>query len=147
MRLGTTASTETAGLLRAAGFAYLEPAVTGLLDPRVDEPTFQERKQAFFDAAGGPVAEVFNCFYPGELKITGPDVDVDALRSYAAIAARRAVELDPMRERALEHIDFLLEMPDPLHDPPPFLDRLMPIIGNAAIARAVRITIAADKHH
>lgn len=93
MRLGLCGGTDRAGAAAAAGFDYLEPAVVDLLDPRVDETTFQARKAAFLAAAGDLKAEVFNCFYPGDLKITGPDVDPMALREYAAIAARRAVEL------------------------------------------------------
>jgi len=93
MRLGACGGTDRAAAYAAAGFDYIEPAVTGLLDPRVDEPTFQERKAVFLAAAGDLAVPVFNCFYPGALKITGPDVDLPALRDYAAIAARRAVEM------------------------------------------------------
>jgi len=93
MRLGACGSVETASALGRAGFEFVEPMVVGLLDPRVDEETFQQRKAAFLEAAGDLRAEAFNCFYPREMRITGPDVNLEALREYAAVAARRAVEI------------------------------------------------------
>ena len=93
MRLGACGGTGEAPAFAEAGFDFIEPRVVTLLDPRADEETFQQRKRAFLAAAGGLKAEAFNCFYPSELRITGPEVDLEGLREYAAVAARRAVEL------------------------------------------------------
>jgi sugar phosphate isomerase/epimerase len=93
MRLGACAGTDALAALTQAGFEYVEPAVVTLLDPRSDEAAWQARKGAFLSAAGGLKAECFANLFPPDLKITGPSADREAVREYAAVAARRAVEV------------------------------------------------------
>ena len=71
-----------------AGLDYLEATVADLLCPRQDAAAFAERLAAA-RAAPAPV-EALNIFLPGELKTTGPDVDLAALDAYVATACRRA---------------------------------------------------------
>jgi len=70
------------------GLDYIEGTVGDLLCPREDESVFAKRLEAVQAAAVRPAAA--NCFLPGDLKTTGPDVDPAAVDAYVAIALRRA---------------------------------------------------------
>ncbi len=71
-----------------AGYDYYEMTVGSLLKPLEDEAAFQEALKSA-QAAGIPCQAV-NVFVPGHLKITGPQVNREALRQYAATAFQRA---------------------------------------------------------
>lgn len=71
-----------------AGFDYWESNVIGILHPREDEDAFQ-RSVAALRSAALP-CPVLNCFIPGDLKITGPAVDGDALDRYMETVLDRA---------------------------------------------------------
>jgi len=74
-----------------SGVEYIEPTVAELLCPKDDEATFGQRLQA---ARSAPLApEAVNCFFPGDLKNTGPDVDADALDAWVETCCRRASEV------------------------------------------------------
>ena len=70
------------------GIDYIEESVGGALCPREDETAF-EACLANCKAAVAPVLAA-NCFLPGDLKSTGPDVDEGALDAYVATAFARA---------------------------------------------------------
>lgn len=72
----------------AEGMTYVEPAVGDLLCPAAAAAAFEERLAAA-QAAGVPT-EAANCFFPGDLKTTGPDVDADALDAWVRTTCRRA---------------------------------------------------------
>lgn len=79
-----------AELAAQASFEYIEGSVEGVLKPR-------EPREAFLKALTDVRAvklpcPVLNCFIPGNLKITGPEVNEDALRTYVATAMERAGE-------------------------------------------------------
>jgi sugar phosphate isomerase/epimerase len=88
MQFGVCGGPELARIARDAGYDYFEWSVVGLLRPREPEAAF-EAALAEARAAGLPFPAV-NVFLPGDLKVTGPAVDSDALRDYAATALRRA---------------------------------------------------------
>ncbi|HUU97865.1 MAG TPA: TIM barrel protein, partial [Phycisphaerae bacterium] len=72
------------------GFDYIEPAVATLLPDKPD----QDFALAASTMAGAKLkAEAFNCFIPGNLKITGPAANLDSLKQYVAVALPRAAKL------------------------------------------------------
>lgn len=70
------------------GLDYIEESVGGALCPRDDDAAF-EAALAKCSAGVAPVIAA-NCFLPGDLKSTGPEVDCDALDAYVATAFARA---------------------------------------------------------
>lgn len=88
MKYGVCGGPETGAAAARAGYDYYEMTVGSLLKPLEDEAAFElalkEAKKA------GIPCEALNVFVPGQLKITGPQVDRQALRQYAATALRRA---------------------------------------------------------
>jgi sugar phosphate isomerase/epimerase len=88
MQLGVCADPQHGPALADAGFAFLELHVQNHLKTLEDEKTFQSELARILDA---PIpAAVANCFVPGNLKITGPDVDMAKLEAYVEIALSRA---------------------------------------------------------
>jgi len=70
------------------GLAYIEPTVAGLLCPAQGEGGFAVNRAA---AEAEPVPpKAVNCFFPGDLKNTGPDVDPDALDAWVERCCRRS---------------------------------------------------------
>ena len=88
MQFGVCASPVDAPWIREAGADFIEAHVQQFLKPaqaswrpavaRTDLPL--------------PIAG-YNCFFPGDLKLTGPNVNVEAIRDYARRACRRAAEM------------------------------------------------------
>jgi len=70
------------------GLDFIEGTVAGLLCPREDEAAFQKIVEAV-RSARLPV-EAANCLIPGDLKTTGPDVNVESVDAYIDIVCRRA---------------------------------------------------------
>ncbi len=82
----------------SAGYRYIEPSVQNLLVPGAPEEAFAARADVM---ASLPVpVPVANLFLPGSLKVVGPDLDMEAVMAYAAVAFRRA------RSIGIEHIVF-----------------------------------------
>jgi sugar phosphate isomerase/epimerase len=73
------------------GLAYVEAHVANFLMPREDAAAFK----ASLDAARAcPVpTRAANCFIPGDLKTTGPDVDAVSVDAYVATAMARAAQV------------------------------------------------------
>lgn len=88
MKYGVCGGPEIALAAKAAGYDYFEWSVGGLLHPREDESIF-EAALAEVKATGFPCPAV-NVFIPGDLKITGENVDFGALEYYVSTAFRRA---------------------------------------------------------
>lgn len=88
MKFGICAGPEMAVIARDAGFDYFEWSVGGLLKPREDESAF-EAALAQARAVGIPCPAV-NVLFPPDLKVTGPQVDMDAIKSYMNTVLRRA---------------------------------------------------------
>ena len=90
MKIGLCATLAEASIASAAGFDYLEENVQNLLVAEQPDEIFASKLKAV-QSAPLPVLAA-NCFLPGALKCTGPDVDPDRLDRYAATAFRRARE-------------------------------------------------------
>jgi sugar phosphate isomerase/epimerase len=78
----------TAAAARQAGYDYLEVNVCTVLRPREGEAEFA-LSLGQLKGCGLPCAAA-NCFLPGDLKVTGPQVDSTALERYVATAMARA---------------------------------------------------------
>jgi sugar phosphate isomerase/epimerase len=88
MKIGLCASVGQASLLAEAGFDYIEENVQKWLEPESPEEVFSAKLGTIRDAAL-PV-QVANSFYPGAIKCTGPEIEMDRVLRYAASAFRRA---------------------------------------------------------
>jgi len=86
--LGVCADTTAAPLVREAGFSFIELHVQNHLRPLAPEDEF-EPILARIKASPLP-AWAANCYIPGDLKITGPDVDFATLEKYVRTASVRA---------------------------------------------------------
>jgi sugar phosphate isomerase/epimerase len=88
MIYGVCAEPENAATLAEAGFEFVELHVQRHLRPEADEAAFLPQLEQI-QAAALPCAAA-NCFIPGHLKITGPQVDFDGLARYVEAACERA---------------------------------------------------------
>jgi sugar phosphate isomerase/epimerase len=88
MIYGVCAEPEDATALADAGFEFVEVHVQRHLKPEEDEAAFLPQL-ARIQAAALPCAAA-NCFIPAHLKITGPQVDLNALARYVKVACERA---------------------------------------------------------
>lgn len=88
IRLGVCTGMENAGLLAGLGFDYIEPALNGIA---AMEETFARGKAEI--AWAGIACEAFNCMFPGELKLTGEEVDPSAIENCLSFAYDRAARL------------------------------------------------------
>lgn len=88
MQFGVCGDVNTAIAAARASYDYAEWTVPALLKPRESEDAFLAGLGALRSAElPYPVA---NCFVPGDLKITGPEVDNSALRAYVTETMKRA---------------------------------------------------------
>ncbi len=90
MRFGICGSADTFGKA-PDGLDYMEESVGGALCPQDDQAAF-DVCLAKCKAAVAPVIAA-NCFLPGDLKSTGPEVDCEALDAYVATAFARAEQI------------------------------------------------------
>lgn len=90
MRIGICCGLGQLATAKAAGYEYAEMAVTGVLVPEAPEADYAPNRAAVL-ASPIPV-EAFNCFVPGHIKVTGPDVDLAKVEAYMDVALRRSAE-------------------------------------------------------
>lgn len=90
MKIGLCTSLTDASVAHDAGFDYIEENVQNLLVSEQPDEVFAPKLKAL-RGASLPVTAA-NCFLPGALKCTGPEVDSDRLARYANTAFRRARE-------------------------------------------------------
>jgi sugar phosphate isomerase/epimerase len=88
MQYGVCAEPEDAAALAEMGFEFVELHVQRHLKPEDDEAAFLPQLERI-QRAVLPCAAA-NCFIPGHLKITGPQVDFDGLARYVEVACQRA---------------------------------------------------------
>lgn len=88
MKFGVCTDTTKAPALAAAGFDFIEMNVQAHLKPLASEADFQA-SLALIRASALPCTAA-NCFLPGGLKVTGPDVDMAKLDAYVRTALSRA---------------------------------------------------------
>ena len=74
-----------------AGVEYVEMGVSNTLTPLESDETFEPVRKRI--EALSCKSEAFNLFFPGSVRITGPNVDWDLVRRYAAKAVERAASV------------------------------------------------------
>src|SRR5690625_2069721 len=95
MRLGCCGSIEQAGMLKDAGFDFLEVAVGPVLMGQAEDAAWADAAKA---AAGSALPiEAANCLVPGSLPVVGPQRDVAALTQYMQRVAKRAGQVGIQR--------------------------------------------------
>jgi len=79
------------GVMAAAGYDYIEPRVADVLMPAESDSTFAAHRQRL-DTLG---ARMISCiiFLPGQLRVTGPQTDLDRIMVWAETSFRRARQL------------------------------------------------------
>ena len=87
MKLGLCTQITNYKAAEDAGFDFTEPTVAELVPGKPDAEFAKTRESI---ARANITPEAFNCFIPGELKITGPNVDLGALKEYVAVVCSRA---------------------------------------------------------
>src|SRR5690242_1304573 len=86
-QFGVCTSVDNAAVVKAAGFDYVEENVQNLLQGLTPDAEWTGAARAAASPLPVPAA---NVYLPGKLKITGPQVDMDALRSYVRTVFERA---------------------------------------------------------
>jgi len=89
VRFGICTSMKKAADARSQGWDFIEENVQSLFVGKLPDAEYTARER--IAAAPLPVAAA-NCMVPGDLKITGPAVDPDALAAYMQNALKRAGE-------------------------------------------------------
>ena len=83
--------TSHAEAAKAAGLDYLEANVTGFLMPENSDEEFAANKA--LAATITPPIYSANGFFPGDIKIVGPEADIERAVKYSQTALRRASEI------------------------------------------------------
>lgn len=88
MKTGVAVGPERAELTRKAGFDFIEMRAVDLSVPDKPDGEFD----AVMKRLGGLECPVhsLNCYVPGRIKTTGPEVDFDRLKGYAEVTMKRA---------------------------------------------------------
>ena len=89
MRFGICAAPKELTTALAAGYDYLEPSVTGMLQPELTEAEIMPPLLTQF-AASRLKPESYNVLLPGDLKVVGPKIDASRQERYLDTAFRRA---------------------------------------------------------
>ena len=85
MRFGVCMPIEQAEFIAMLGFDYLEVSVVGLAE--MTEAQFADFLQK--NEAAPIHAEAANCMFPGSIKLTGDNVDFEAIQTYVNHAIGR----------------------------------------------------------
>lgn len=88
MQFGVCGGPDIAEIASRASYDFGEWTVEAVLKPREPEEVFKEALAGVKNAA--LPYPVLNIFIPGDLKITGPEVDTGALREYVSVTFARA---------------------------------------------------------
>lgn len=90
-RIGVCTSVDKASLLKQSGCSYVEIGIRSFLMPDQPDSAFAANLQAAKEA----VLPLYsgNSFFPGDLRLTGPDVCMDKILGYGKVAIRRAHEV------------------------------------------------------
>lgn len=90
MRLGICTSINNTDLAHSTGFDYVEISVGDLLPTQDDAAFAAVRGKA--EASPIPI-EACNCFVPGNIKVAGPVIDEEAIRTHMTTTLRRCAEI------------------------------------------------------
>jgi sugar phosphate isomerase/epimerase len=87
-RIGVCTSVKNAALLKNAGCSYVEIGIRDFFMPTKPDSAFAENRK---DASESSLPLLTgNGFFPGEIRLTGPEVDIDKTIRYAEVAMQRA---------------------------------------------------------
>lgn len=90
MKFGVCGDTSLAVIAGGAAYDYMEWNVGSLLKPRESDEAFRAVLET---VQAAPLRfSIANGFVPGDLKITGPDVDIQALQAYVTMTMERAAQ-------------------------------------------------------
>ena len=89
MRFGCCCNLDNEKVVEEEGYTYGELSVTGVLDERGEED-FLKIKEEVKNRAIKP--EVFNGFFPGDLKLTGEENDLEKAKEYALLEGLELVK-------------------------------------------------------
>lgn len=90
MRFGICVGLDKIQVVQDVGYDYIELAV-GTVKPEAPDAEFDAVREQFADAEIVP--EAWNCLLPGDLKVTGPEVDRYRAERYLRTAFERIEEL------------------------------------------------------
>ncbi len=89
IKLGVCTNIGNIKKVASAGFDYMEAALNGIA-----QMSEQEFESTLREASQAPIkVEACNCLLPGSLKVTGPEVNAQALHDYLELAFTRAQKL------------------------------------------------------
>lgn len=91
-RIGVCTSVDKASFLKKSGCSYVEIGIRSFLMPDQSDSAFAENLKAA--AASELPLYSGNGFFPGELRLTGPSVDMQKVTAYGKAAIRRAHQTD-----------------------------------------------------
>lgn len=89
MKVGICTGFDQMQAMQVRGFDYIEFALNGVAAMEIQD---YEAIRKRIKSSGIP-CEVCNCFFPGSIKLTGPEADLKIIGEYAAKALKRAAEL------------------------------------------------------
>ena len=90
-KIGVCTSVKNVPVLKQAGCSYVEIGINSFLMPEQDDDAFGENlKEAL--ASELPIY-AGNVFFPGSIKLVGPDADLEATVRYAEVAMKRAKQI------------------------------------------------------
>jgi len=89
--LGMCGDVAKSVFMKESGLNYVETNVSGFLMPEKSEEEFASNRQIALNSVL-PVYSA-NGFFPGDLKVTGPDADLQRAIKYSETAIRRASEI------------------------------------------------------
>lgn len=88
MKIGVCGGFDRIAITAACGYDYIETNFKDLA--KSSEEDFQKFLTALKD--NNLACEAANCFLPGELKVTGENIDYEALKDYLSVGYKRAAE-------------------------------------------------------
>ena len=88
MKIGVCGGFDRIAITAACGYDYIETNFKDLA--KSSEEDFQKFLTALKD--NNLACEAANCFLPGELKVTGENIDYQSLKEYLAVGYKRAAE-------------------------------------------------------
>ena len=90
-RIGVCSQPEKWDLLEKNGYAFAEAEVRSFLIPTEDDAAFSKN----IETAKKVSISIYSCnlFFPGDMRLTGEGVDINAITRYTEIAMQRAKQL------------------------------------------------------
>ncbi|MCR4921296.1 MAG: sugar phosphate isomerase/epimerase [Bacteroidaceae bacterium] len=89
-RIGICTSLQNASIVKAAGGHHVEQSISDFMMPEKSEEEFAKNKEA----AAASVLPILSCngFFPGDLRLTGPNADHERAVRYTEVAMKRCAE-------------------------------------------------------